>query len=844
MSRTDQDFNFDWRFTLDGADAPPASWRPVRVPHDWSIESATTREQGGNATAYLPGGIGHYEKSFVVPQADRGRRVRLVFDGVYSKSDVWINGVHLGHRPYGYVPFSYDLTDHLTWGADTPNVLRVRVDRSAYLDCRWYSGSGIYRHVRLVTHDPVSIAEHGVFVTTPQVSDAQARVCIETRLENTTDADAAVTLTQAVLGPDGADAGTASATVTVPAGGMRTEQQFVLVDRPQRWDVDHPDLYAVRTSVRRDGEALDEKQTSFGIRTFRYDAKEGFFLNGRSIKFKGVCLHHDGGAVGAAVPRDVWKRRLVALRAGGVNAIRTAHNPPSAEFLDLCDTMGFLVQDEAFDEWDHAKDKRKNYKQEKEDDETRGYTASFAEWSDRDAAAMVLRDRNHPSIVMWSIGNEIEWTYPAQQHAAGYWEEGNADPNGQAVDYYWDVPPHGPDEILRRYQSQDLGPHHIAVVAKRLADTVRAHDRTRPVTANLVIPSLGMVNGYADALDVVGTSYRQALTDYLHTNYPDVPFVGSENWTQWHEWDWCEERAYAPGIFLWTGVRYLGESGGWPNRGGTSGLLDFAGFDLPAWHHFKSFWKKDEPHLHLQIVPQNAPDFELDGLGHQGDHANPYEQVDGAVRRKDRDHKHKMKWGWHASDPHWNHPAGTPVVVEAFTNCASVELWLNGDSLGVRRLDDVPAGNEKYLLLWHVPASTPGTLEARGTHASGAVLTETMTTAGPPAAIRLTADRDAMPADAYAVAHVTLELLDAQGRPARHDDREVTFELGGPLRLLGVDNGGIACQERYNVPWVTTHKGRCLLIVQTLNDSGTATVTATGTGLRPQTISFNVGQTP
>ncbi len=846
MSRDEQAFNFDWRFTLGGADAPPADWRPVRLPHDWSIESATTQDRGGNATAYLPGGIGHYEKTFVLPESDRGQRVRLAFDGVYSKSDVWINGVHLGHRPYGYVPFSYDLTDHVTFGDAAPNTVRVRVDRSAYIDCRWYSGSGIYRAAQLVVHNPVSVAEHGVFVTTPQVTDARARISIETRLHNTTAVDARVTLTQEVKDPAGAALGTVSSTLTVPAGGTRTEQQFVLVDRPQRWDVDHPHLHRVTTAVTHAGAVVDRVDTAFGIRTFRYDANDGFFLNERPVKFKGVCLHHDGGCVGAAVPRDVWKRRLMSLREAGVNAIRTAHNPPSAEFLDLCDTMGFLVQDEAFDEWDHAKDKRKNYKQQSEDDETRGYTESFAQWGQRDAAAMVLRDRNHPSIVMWSIGNEIEWTYPAQQHAAGYWGDGAEeskvlDPNGNAVDYYWDLPPHAPEEILRRYQSQDLGPHNIAVVAKRLADTVRAHDRTRPVTANLVIPSLGMVAGYADALDVVGTSYRQVLTDYLHEHYPDVPFVGTENWTQWHEWDWCEERDYAPGVFLWTGVRYLGESGGWPNRGGTSGLLDFAGFDLPAWHHFKSFWRKDEPHLHLQVVPQNTETFALDGLGHQSDHANPYELVDGVVCRQDRDDKHKMKWGWHASDPHWNQPAGTPVVVEAFTNCDAVELFLNGASLGVRRLADVPAGNDKYLLLWHVPASAPGTLEARGTHASGAQLTRVLATAGPPVTGRLTADRTGLPADRTAAAHLTLELVDAAGRPARHADQTVDFVIDGPLRLLGVDNGSIACQERYNVPRVDTHKGRCLLIVQSLDQTGPASVTASGAGLRPVTLTLDVG---
>ncbi|MBB6428706.1 glycoside hydrolase family 2 TIM barrel-domain containing protein [Algisphaera agarilytica] len=826
--RSDVDFNFDWQFTLEGESAPDSDWREVRLPHDWSVEGQTTQEHGGNATAYLPGGVGHYRKSFVLPASAQGKRFRIEFDGVYSKSDVWVNGQHLGHRPYGYIPFAYDLTEHLTFGADAPNQIVVRVDRTAYIDCRWYSGSGIYRHVRLIATDPVSVPQHGVFVTTPSVTDAQARVCVETQVQNTTDNEAKITLTQTVLGPDGEAVGATEQTLTVPANTTRPEQQFILVANPKRWDIDDPQLYSVKTTLSRDGEKIDEVVNRLGIRTFHYDAKKGFFLNGRSVKFKGVCLHHDGGAVGAAVPLNVWRRRLEKLQDAGVNAIRTAHNPPSAEFLDLCDKMGFLVQDEAFDEWHHAKDKRKNYKQEAEEDETRGYSESFAEWSDRDVAAMVLRDRNHPSIVMWSIGNEIEWTYPAQQYAAGYWEEGRAlDPNGKEVNYYWDVPPHPPEEILRRYQTQDLGPHNIATVAKRLADGIRAVDRTRPVTANTVIPSLGMVAGYGDALDIVGTSYRQILTDYLHENYPDVPFFGSENWTQWHEWEWCIDRDYAPGIFLWTGIRYMGESGGWPNRGGNSGLIDFAGLDMPAWHHFKCFWNLEEAHLHLEVVPQDTADFELDGLGHQSDHANPYELVDGVVRRLDRDDKQKMKWSWHGSTPHWNQEVGQPVVVEAFTNCVSVELFLNGESLGVRELEDVAPGNDKYLLLWHVPAWKAGKLEARGTTADGQTITRALETAGDAAALHLEVDYAELPADRYAAAHVTLQLRDAEGRPALHKDHEVTFQIDGPLRLLGIDNGSIACQDRYNVPTVETYKGRCVLLVQALDEAGEATITAT-----------------
>ncbi len=844
--RTNSDFNFGWQFTLSpvGDDSTDEQWRPIRLPHDWSIESETCQEKGGNATAYLPGGIGHYKKTFSLPESAKGKTTRIEFDGVYSKSDVWINGHHLGHHPYGYSPFSYDLSDHLNFGDDASNEILVRVDRSAYIDCRWYSGSGIYRNVRLVTTQPVSIAQHGTYITTPNITDQQARVSVETQVQNPTDSASTLQLTQTAIAPDGTEIASVSQTITVQPGQSRTEQQFLLVENPLRWDIETPHLYEIRTSLTDTAtlEERDQTTTPFGIRTFSYDSKTGFFLNGRNVKFKGVCLHHDAGAVGAAVPIDVWKRRLLKLQEAGVNAIRTAHNPPSSEFLDLCDSMGFLVQDEAFDEWNHAKDKRKNYKQKSADEETRGYTESFEEHSDRDLAAMVLRDRNHPSIVMWSIGNEIEWTYPAQQHAAGYWEsDANLDPNGQELDYYWDVPPYTPEEILERYQNQDLGPHNIGSVAKRLADGVRAIDRTRPVTANLVIPSLGMLSGFSDALDIVGTSYRQILTDYLHENYPDTVFIGTENWTQWHEWEWCIDRPYAPGVFLWTGIRYLGESGGWPSRGGTSGLLDFAGQDLPAWHHFKSFWNLSEPHLHLEVVPQDGQDFELDGLGHQADHANPYEILEnGSVVRRDRDNKHKMKWGWHGSHRHWNFESGQSLVIEAITNCVSVELLLNEKSIGVRNLSDIPKGNEGYMLHWHIPAFEEGILEARGTTASGKVITQILQTAAKASRLKISADRSSITADRYSTVHFELEIQDANGLPIRHQDREVTFEIEGPLRVLGIDNGSIDVQTRYNVPTVKTHQGRCVFFAQSLDQTGTAKVTAKAFGLESNPISIQL----
>ncbi|MBT4500153.1 MAG: glycoside hydrolase family 2 protein [Gemmatimonadetes bacterium] len=820
-TRLIEDFNFGWKFAREdqqGAEAEAfddTGWRDVRLPHDWSVEESFTQENAGGSTAFLPGGIGWYRKTFSLPATSVDKKTWIEFDGVYSNAGVWINGHFLGKRPYGYVEFIHDLSPYLNYG-DPKNSIAIRVDRSAYIDCRWYPGSGIYRHVKLVTAEKVHIPPHGVFITTPLATAEKAEVLIRTEIANARGNSRTAQLKTTLMNEEGNPCAVQETEIVFDgAEKTKVEQRFV-VETPSLWDIDAPAMYSALSEIADETGPLDGCSIPFGIRTIAYDAEKGFFLNGRSVKFKGVCLHHDGGLVGAAVPPGVWERRLKSLKKAGCNALRTAHNPPSAEFLDLCDRIGFLVQNEAFDEWDNPKDKRHNYNQKAAEEVTRGYTEYFDEWAEADVESMVLRDRNHPCVVMWSIGNEIEWTYPRYGKAAGYWD------GGVDAGYYYDLPPNDIETIKKTFAESGPGEHCLAETAARLAQAIREADTTRPVTANLVIPSVSHLSGYTDTLDVIGYSYRQAVYDYVHELYPEKPTLAAENWGQWHEWRAVAERDYLAGIFLWTGINYLGESHNWPNKASGSGLLDLAGFEKPSFQMFKSLWN-DEPHLYIATLSQS------DGA--------PYEQLeDGTIVSKKRNEKWMPMWGWHAVNEHWNYCEGDAVFVEVYTNCDEVELFLDGTSLGVRKLADV---EDDRIMKWLVPYA-PGKLTAIGKTAGGPVQCQ-LETAGDPTQIRLTADRSTLTADFYDVVHLTAQLCDAAGLPVRSEERELTFDIQGDCRLLGVDNGATDSVQDYQANNCTTSQGRCLLILQAGDRAGEVVVTASSGGLQSQSVKLRLG---
>ena len=540
QARVTTDFDRDWRFfkgDARGAERPEfndADWRRLDVPHDWSIEGPfDEKNPTGKDGGYLPAGVGWYRKHFDVPAAHSGRRVFVEFDGVMANSDVWVNGHHLGRRPYGYIGFRYELTDHLKFGGS--NVVAVRADNTGQPASRWYAGAGLYRHVRLTASDPVHIDHWGTFVTTPRVSDAGATVNVRSTVVNQSKAARNVSLQVQIVNPGGKVVGVAE-TRPRPLGAGETADftQEVSVKNPVRWDTRDPALYRAVARVRERGRVVDDETVTFGIREFRFEPATGFWLNGRNFKLYGVCLHHDGGAFGAAVPLRVWERRLEALRRFGANAIRTAHNPPAPEFLDLADRMGFIVMDENFDVWTV---KKREY----------DYHRYFNEWSHIDTRDMVRRDRNHPSVVIYSTGNEIH-----------------------------DTPK---PELAKR-------------VLAGLIEVFHREDPTRPVTQALFRPNVSKDydNGLADMLDVVGQNYREKEILAAYHQKPTRKILGTENTHVREQWLALRDNPPYAGQFLWTGIDYLGESPGWPMVAENFGLLDRTSTPRPRAFQRLSWW--------------------------------------------------------------------------------------------------------------------------------------------------------------------------------------------------------------------------------------------------------------
>jgi beta-galactosidase len=509
MGRIIQNLNLDWKFFR--GDEPKAwykglddsCWRDVTIPHDWSVEEPFSEEHS-SGTGYLPGGMGWYRKAFAIPEEFKGKRVFVTFDGIYNNSQVWCNSYYIGKRPYGYSAFTYDITDFISV-EDEKNVISVKVNHKDIADSRWFTGSGIYRDVYLTITDNIHIDTYGVFITTPKVTKEQATVAVNVHLSNETATGADILIRNTILDENENTIEIAQDFRSVSGGSGTEIEQAIVVANPRLWSPDSPFLYTVLTEIIKDGEVIDHVKTPMGIRWFTFDADKGFFLNGRNMKMKGVCVHHDAGCLGAAVPEKVWIRRLKALKEMGCNAIRMSHNPPAANLLDLCDRLGFLVMDEAFDEWEGVKNKwstghnvypPKHF----------GYYEDFPEWNERDIKEMVLRDRNHPSIIMWSIGNEVD--YPNDPYCHPYFETmtGNNDANKPAAE--------------RKYDPNKPNAERLATIAKRLVKYVKECDETRPVTSALAFPELSNLTGYAEALDVVGYNYKELFYEEDYKKYP------------------------------------------------------------------------------------------------------------------------------------------------------------------------------------------------------------------------------------------------------------------------------------------------------------------------------------
>ena len=779
-------FNRDWRFLKGdhGASAvefDDSGWRQIDLPHDWSIEGPFDKSLT-SATAYLPGGIGWYRRRFGLAEVGYapGNRARIRFDGIYNNSTVWCNGMLLGTRPYGYSSFSYDITDCIDQDR-ADQVIAVRADHSRFSDSRWYTGSGIYRDVRLLVSNPVHLREDGVFVHTPSVTQAQAVIRVETTIANEDVADHRVVLTSIVVDRWGREVAKVSTRRSVELGTDAVFVQTVAVRQPELWSPESPALYAVRTLLS-DEEAVDPPAgvavhdsltTSFGIRTFAFDPRRGFTLNGVSTKLKGVCIHHDGGCFGSAVPKEVWDRRLRILKASGCNAIRFSHNPPAPELLDLCDTLGFLAMDEAFDEWEASKNKWVvGHNQGAPSRE--GYADHFAEWGETDLTAMVVRDRNHPSIVFWSIGNEIDYPNDPYTHPV----------------------------LGDRYDPDRPHSDRLGVVAGRLASVVRALDPTRPVTAALADVTVSNRTGFADALDVVGYNYLERHYESDHASYPHRVIYGSENGQSREAWEAVRNHDYICGQFLWTGIDFLGEARGWPVRNSQAGFLDTAGFRKPTFYFRQSLWC-EAPMAWLGVLPPGTQ----------------------------REPRQRRGWG---EVPSWTWPGheGELITVVCHTNCDFVELLRDGETQGARTLEDAPDG----LISWTIPYRA-GSLSVKGYRGGAVAVTGELRTAGPASRVVAVYGTDAycersfLRADGEDVIHAELTIVDAARVPVYDACHCLEITADGPAAVIGLENGDPASHEPYGTRRRSAYHGKLLVVLRSTGGAGTATVTATGEGL-------------
>jgi len=782
-----QNFDSNWRFFF-GDDSlarypeyDDSKWRKLDLPHDWSIEG-TFDEKASSTTneGALPTGIGWYRKSFTLPVSSKGKNTCIDFDGIYKNSEVWINGHYLGKRPNGYISFRYDLTSYLNYAR--PNVIAVKVDNSEQPNSRWYSGSGIYRNVWLVTAGKIHLGHWATFITTPKINQTEALVNVSVPIGNSYPNNAAakdsfmvIPLSLEISIYDMSNQKIAVArpvVVGLANNNFKPFDQTLVIKSPHLWSVNHPYLYRVEMKLGVDGSILDTYTTTFGIRTFNFDKDKGFSLNGQPLKIQGVCEHHDLGGLGAAVNTAAIAHKLRILKAMGCNAIRTAHNPPAPEFLDLCDKMGFLVMDEAFDMW--AKKKNKY-----------DYARDWKDWYKTDLEDQIKCDRNHPCVFIWSIGNEIREQF---------------DTSGIRI-------------------------------AKELVGIAKGLDPTRPVTSALSEnrPEKNFIY-QSHALDLVGLNYHIESYADFPKNYPGEKFIATETmsaletrghydpvsdttlkwphnskskftdgnadltvsaydnvaayWGSTHEETWkiIKKYPYLSGMFVWTGFDYLGEPTPypWPARSSYFGIIDLAGFPKDVYYMYQSEWT-DKPVLHIL--------------------------------------------------PHWNWQPGMVVDVWAYYSKADeVELFINGKSLGIKRKQ----GDDLHVA-WKVPYE-PGTLQAISRLNGKTVLIQEVKTAGAPAKIELIPDRPTLVADGKDLSYITVRIVDAQGNLVPDANNLINFSITGSGSLAGADNGSQTSLESFKADHHKAFNGLCMAIVQSTAKTGPIIIKASSPGLKTQSI--------
>jgi beta-galactosidase len=745
-------FDFGWKFILgdpsgaEAVDFNDSQWRSIQLPHDFSIEQPfdvhnLTGKEGG----YTYSGVGWYRKTFKL-KLKPGQRACVQFNGIYRNSDVWINGHHLGFRPYGYSTFVYDLTPYLnTDGAE--NVLAVKVNTLDQPSSRWYTGSGIYRHVWLFTTGNAWFATGGVFATTRSLDNKQA--VVDVTCEIVGKKSGKYTLKTQLINKDGQIISSGQTDVVIKKGDTLSVGRVLTIKSPQFWTLDNPHLYQLQCSLTQKKEITDRYTCNVGLRTFRFDPDKGFFLNGTHVKIKGVNNHHDGGPLGAACADYTFERQVRILKSMGANALRMSHNPPAPELLDCADSMGLLVIDEIFDEWLNGKTPH-------------GYAPFFKEWHSRDMTDWVRRDRNHPSIIAWSVGNEI----PEQSNAKS-------------------IP-----------------------VLKDLIQLVKQQDTTRPVTMAVNEIPRANKSGFTQLLDIVGYNYQEPNYEKDHKAYPRRIIFGTETTIypyhpggrfplhSYSEWLTGQQEDYVAGEFLWTGFDYIGESGIgaggynyepwkywplWPWRSAICGVVDLCGFEKPAYWFRKAIWS-NEPVLFVAV------------------------QTDTIAQYPDS----CSFWGWPKVQAHWNGKIpGEKLAVHVYTNCKTVELFINNRSLGMKEWNL----SEGAFLTWNVPYE-PGELRAEGITIDGARKSFTLKTAGVPAKIVISTDRQIIKANGQDVAYIKAELFDKDNVPVLSNSDTIEFEVSGTGKMLAVGNGNPASHTSFKGNKIETWQGKCLAILR------------------------------
>ena len=760
-------FDSNWKFCL--GDPPAVStvdfddknWRTLDLPHDWSIEGTPDKDNPmGTDGGYFPSGTGWYRKSFTVPASWKAKQVSIYFEGVYMNSEVFINGKSLGVHPYGYTSFSYDLTPYLKLQAK--NIISVRVDNSKQRNSRWYSGSGIYRHVWLVVTSPMHVAQWGVTITTPEISSEKATVKIKTLIKNESNSLQSVVLKTHLLNATGNKSGSSEQKLDVPANSEKEIEQTVRVDKPLLWTPETPHLYRAQVQILKAEKIIDNIQTTFGIRSLKYTTENGFQLNGKTIKLNGGCVHHDNGCLGAAAYNRAEERRVQLLKSAGFNAIRTSHNPPSEAFLEACDRLGMMVIDESFDCW---REKKKDY----------DYAMYFDAWWQRDLEAMVRRDRNHPSIIMWSVGNEV---------------------------------------IERKK------PEAVAI-AKMLVDCVHKNDPTRPVTSAMTAwdKDWDIFDPLMAAHDVCGYNYQLHRAPSDHERVPSRVIVQTESYPRdaFSNWKMVQNNNYILGDFVWTALDYLGESsiGRWyypgdkpgeswegeffPWHGAYCGDIDLTGWRKPI-SHYRSMLYNENEKLYMAVREPN-PDS-------------------GSIK--------ETMWSVWPTWESWTWPGYEEknIQVEVYSKYPKVRLYLNQKLIG----EQVTSEEQQFKATFNV-SYAKGELKAVGVVDNKEVETTLLQTSGDAAKIKLIADRTKIVANGQDLSFVTVEVTDKDGKLQPNADNLLQFKIEGSGIIAGVDNANMKDVDPYVGPSRKTWHGRTLVIIRSTKSAGNIKLTVSSKGL-------------